>query len=186
MGEIFVQTFDETLRCIVGVPEGLCVFNKTCGKALAMEHNGDVYSCDHFVTPEYKVGNVNEEPLLKILNKPQQVRFGHDKFDTLPQYCLQCDFLKLCYGECPKNRFVRTPDGQDGLNYLCAGLKLYFSHTKPYFEQMAGLLSLGRPASEVMRPESPRPRLAQDNLGANSACPCGSGKKYKRCCGRKN
>lgn len=185
VGEIFVQTFDETLRCMVGVPEGLCVFNKTCGKALAMEHNGDVYSCDHFVTPEYKVGNINEQPLLKILNNERQAEFGRDKFDSLPQYCLQCEFLKRCYGECPKNRFIRTPDGQEGLNYLCEGLKTYFSHTKLYFERMAGLLSVGRPPSEVMRPKFPPLPVVRDNLGANSACPCGSGRKYKRCCGRK-
>jgi uncharacterized protein len=188
VGRVYVQTFEETLRCLMGGTEGLCVFNKTCGDALAMEHNGDLYSCDHFVTPDYKLGNVRETPLLEILNQPEQKKFGQDKFDTLPNYCLECDYLKYCYGECPKNRFIETPDGQPGLNYLCAGLKTYFAHTMPYFRMMGDLLRAGKPPADIMqafrstRRSKPPARRGASAMGPNDPCPCGSGRKFKRCC----
>ena len=106
----------------------LCVFQPTCGGALAMEHNGDVYSCDHFVEEGYKLGNITETPMAELVASPAQRKFGQDKLDTLPQFCLDCDVRFACHGACPKDRFIRTPDGEPGLNYLCAGYKAFFHH----------------------------------------------------------
>ncbi|HEV2499184.1 MAG TPA: anaerobic sulfatase-maturation protein [Terriglobia bacterium] len=186
VGRAYVQIFDVALEMWLGLPASLCVFRETCGSALALEHNGDLYSCDHFVYRENKLGNIMENPLELLVTSDQQVKFGLDKRDTLPRYCRECDVRFACNGECPKHRFIRTPDGEDGLNYLCAGYKFFFHHIDPYMRFMASELRAKQAPANVMR----WTRL-QDSLraqgrrpGRNDLCPCGSGLKYKKCCGR--
>jgi uncharacterized protein len=149
VGQVFVNSFDAALGSWVGQPS-LCIFQKTCGKALALEHNGDLYSCDHFVEPAYLLGNINKTHMIDLVMSEQQQKFGQDKFDTLPKYCLECPVLFACYGECPRNRFIHTPDGEPGLNYLCAGFKLFFQHIDHPMRLMADLLRRGHYADEVM------------------------------------
>ncbi|RPI33919.1 MAG: anaerobic sulfatase maturase [Chloroflexota bacterium] len=149
VGKIFVQSFDAALANWLGQPS-LCIFQRTCGNALALEHNGDLYSCDHFVEPTYLLGNIQETHMIELVSSDQQRKFGQDKFDSLPQYCRKCEVLFACYGECPRNRFIHTPDGEPGLNYLCAGYKLFFNHINHPMSIMAELLRRGRYADEVM------------------------------------
>jgi uncharacterized protein len=184
----YVQIFDVALESWLGVPASLCVFRETCGSAMAMEHNGDLYSCDHFVYPENKLGNIMERPLESLVASAQQVKFGLDKRDSLPRFCRECDVRFACHGECPKRRFIRTPDGEAGLNYLCAGYKLFFHHIDPYMRFMAGELRQQRPPANVMQWARHRDaEQARQNPaarpGRNDLCPCGSGRKYKKCCG---
>ena len=150
VGEYFVQIFDVALESWLGIQQSLCVFNETCGRALAIEHNGDLYSCDHYVYPENKLGNIIEQPLESLIYSEQQIKFGKDKKDTLPEYCLNCEVKFACNGECPKHRFIETPDGENGLNYLCAGYKKFFNHINPYMKFMANELVNKRPASNIM------------------------------------
>ncbi len=150
VGKVFVQHFDAALANWLNVPASVCVFSKTCGAALALEHNGDLYSCDHFVEPEYKLGNIQETPMLEMIASEKQQQFGQAKFTTLPQYCRNCAVRFACHGGCPKNRFVETPDGEPGLNYLCAGYKAFFTHIDQPMKMMAELLRQGRYADEVM------------------------------------
>lgn len=150
VGTVYVITFDVALGSFMG-QHNACIVSPTCGAALTMEHNGDVYSCDHFVEPEYRLGNVNETPLQTLVTSEKQQRFGRSKFETLPKYCKECPVLFACYGECPRNRFIKTPDGDDGLNYLCAGYKAFFTHIGPSMRIMAGLLRRGRFADEIMQ-----------------------------------
>ncbi len=139
VGKVFVQSFDAALANWMGQPS-LCIFQPTCGNALALEHNGDLYSCDHFVEPAFLLGNIQETHMIDLVSSDQQRKFGQDKFDTLPQYCRDCEVLFACYGECPRNRFIHTPDGEPGLNYLCAGYKLFFKHIDHPMRIMAELL----------------------------------------------
>jgi uncharacterized protein len=134
IGEIKIQLFQEALRKAFNQDHTLCVFKKTCGGVPVLEHNGDFYSCDHYVNKEHLVGNISEKSLLEMLESKQQYRFGQAKWDSLPNYCLQCEVLDMCNGECPKNRFISTPDGEPGLNYLCAGYKKFFLHCLPFIE----------------------------------------------------
>ncbi len=150
VGEYFVQIFDVALESWLGFQQSLCVFNETCGKALAIEHNGDVYSCDHYVYPEYKLGNIIEHPLESLVFSIKQKEFGQNKKENLPEYCQNCEVRFACNGECPKHRFIKTPDGQDGLNYLCAGYKKFFNHIDPYMKFMANEIKNKRPAANVM------------------------------------
>jgi uncharacterized protein len=183
---VYVQMFDVALANWYGEPSGLCVFSKTCGIALALEHNGDLYSCDHFVEPQHKLGNINQTHMIELIASDQQLKFGRDKFDTLPQYCLDCDVRFACHGACPKDRFINTPDGQPGLNYLCAGYKLFFHHIDQTMQLMVRLLRQNRAPSEVMRLYADRDQKWQELLaktGRNDPCPCGSGKKFKNCHG---
>ena len=150
VGKYFVQLFDVALESWLGLEPSLCVFKRACGRAVALEHNGDVYSCDHFVNPENKLGNIMEHPLSALVASSRQTQFGRDKYDRLPRYCRQCDVRFACNGECPKNRFVRTPDGEAGLNYLCAGYKMFFRHIDPYMRFMANELCEGRVAANVI------------------------------------
>lgn len=184
VGRYYVQLFDVSLEMWLGMQPGVCVFRETCGDAMAIEHNGDLYSCDHYVYPENRLGNIMEHPLESLVNSPQQQAFGTEKRDRLPAYCLNCEVRFACHGECPKHRFVMTPDGESGLNYLCAGYKKFFSHVDPYMKFMANELRNERPPANVMRwaHEKDRgfPSLSPDR---NDPCPCGSGKKYKKCCG---
>jgi uncharacterized protein len=182
----YVQIFDVALELWLGLPASLCVFRETCGSAMAMEHNGDLYSCDHFVYPENKLGNIMQSPIESLVGSPQQTKFGLDKRDTLPRYCRECDVRFACNGECPKHRFIHTPDGEAGLNYLCAGYKLFFHHIDPYMRFMANELRHRRAPANVMQWARERQILEarQNPPGRNELCPCGSGLKYKKCCGR--
>lgn len=151
VGRYYVQLFDATLACVVGVPPGVCLYAQTCGHALVMEHNGDVYACDHFVYPEYCLGNLNTHSLVGMMLSAQQTAFGQAKQQALPAVCRACPYVSLCNGECPKNRFCYTPDGEYGLNYLCEGLKLYFEHTLPFMQAMAHELNNKRSPAGIMQ-----------------------------------
>lgn len=150
VGSYFIQYFDSTLANWVGQQPGVCTLAKTCGHAGVMEFNGDIYSCDHFVYPEYKLGNIRSQTLTQMMYSPQQIKFGNDKYDKLPRQCKECQFLFACYGECPKNRIVKTKDGEDGLNYLCQGYYRFFKHVAPYMDFMKNELENGRPPANVM------------------------------------
>ncbi len=151
VGEYFVVTFDCVLANWMRVPPPICVSAETCGHAGVVEFNGDVYSCDHYVFPEYRLGNIESSSLATMMNSEFQLKFGKDKRDTLPAYCRRCEFLDLCNGECPKNRILVTPDGEHGLNYLCKGFKMFFRHVEPAMDFMARELMENRPASNVMQ-----------------------------------
>lgn len=160
VGTVFVQMFDAALASWVGAPAGMCIFSETCGSAVALEHNGDLYSCDHFVEPRHLLGNIRKVHMLQLVASDQQRAFGDAKRDTLPRYCRECAVRFACHGECPKNRFLQTPDGEEGLNYLCAGYKTFFTHVDRPMRVMAKLLRLGRYADEIM------PLLAAQEEGA--------------------
>jgi len=185
VGKYFVQLFDVTLESWLDLEQSLCVFRQTCGQAMAVEHNGDIYSCDHYVYPENKLGNLMEKSLEALVNSAQQTHFGLDKRETLPRYCRECEVRFACNGECPKHRFIRAPDGEEGLNYLCAGYKLFFKHVDPYMRLMAEELRHLRPAANVMQSIRLQDLQAvgKKQVGRNDPCNCGSGKKYKKCCG---
>jgi len=159
VGKVFVQHFDAALASWVGVPPAVCVFRETCGGALALEHNGDLYACDHFVEPGYRLGNITETHMIDLVVSPAQRKFGQDKRDTLPRYCRECDVRFACHGECPRNRFILTPGGEPGLNYLCAGYKAFFHHIDRPMKLMAELVRRGHYADEVMA------LLARDRRG---------------------
>lgn len=150
VGEYFVQIFDATLANWIGEQPGVCSMARTCGHAGVMEYNGDVYSCDHFVFPEYKLGNIRTHTLIEMMFSERQQKFGNDKFEKLPKQCRNCKYLFACNGECPKNRFAITADGEPGLNYLCAGYRKYFEHVAPYMDFMANELKNQRPPANVM------------------------------------
>ncbi|MCC7078668.1 MAG: anaerobic sulfatase maturase [Acidimicrobiia bacterium] len=173
VGTMFVSMFDAALASWLGLPAGMCIFAETCGDAVALEHNGDLHACDHFVEPRYLLGNITDTHMLELLASPRQREFGTAKRDTLPRYCRECAVRFACNGECPKNRFTRTPDGEFGLNYLCAGYKTFFEHVDGPMRLMADLLRQGHHADEVMRILTKAPR--------NGPCPCGSGRKAKLC-----
>lgn len=186
VGKFYVQIFDIALEAWYGNEPSLCVFRETCGDAMAIEHNGDLYSCDHYVYPENKLGNIMQEHLSVLINKPQQQKFGIDKLMKLPKFCLDCEVRFVCNGECPKHRFIQTPDGEDGLNYLCAGYKKFFTHIDPYMKFMADELKQERAPANVMKWAKEKDAgFPSFNLGRNDLCPCGSGKKFKLCCGGK-
>jgi uncharacterized protein len=185
VGQVFVQIFDVTLGSFVG-QHNLCIFSPTCGNALALEHNGDLYSCDHYVEPDYLLGNIEETHMIELVASDKQRQFGQDKLESLPRYCLECDVRFACHGGCPRNRFIETPDGEPGLNYLCAGYQIFFRHVRRPMGIMANLLRQGRYAEEIMKlyadeESPPEPEFA--GVGRNTLCPCGSGKKYKLCHG---
>ena len=173
IGDVFVSQFDAALASWVGVPPALCVFRETCGDAVALEHNGDVYSCDHFVEPDHLLGNIATTHLVELVASPQQRAFGAAKRDGLPGQCQRCEVRFACHGECPKNRFTTTADGEVGLNYLCAGYYDFFTHVDGLMRIMADLLRSGRYADEV--------RGVLATAGRNDPCPCGSGRKAKQC-----
>ena len=175
VGTVFVQLFDVTLATWCGLPSTLCIFRETCGDALALEHNGDLYSCDHFVEPDHLLGNIVTTTMVELVRSPKQRAFGQAKADSLPDFCRTCEVRFACNGECPRNRFALTPDGQPGLNYLCAGYKSFFTHVDGPMRLMAGLLRDGRYADEI--------RGIFDSAGRNDPCPCGSGRRAKACHG---
>ncbi len=150
VGKFFVQLFDVTLELWLGMQPSLCVFSETCGNALALEHQGDLYSCDHYVYPENKLGNILDDPLASLVATKKQQDFGRAKRDSLPAFCRECDVRFACNGECPKHRFMTTPDGEPGLNYLCAAYKKFFHHVAPYMEFMGREFLNKRPPARVM------------------------------------
>ncbi|MDH6305819.1 uncharacterized protein M2459_003030 [Parabacteroides sp. PF5-5] len=150
VGTYYIQLFDATLANWVGEQPGICSMARTCGHAGVMEFNGDIYSCDHFVFPEYKLGNIYTKTITEMMYSPEQMKFGADKYDTLPTQCKTCNYLFACNGECPKNRFITDANGEPGLNYLCKGYKKYFAHVAPYMDFMKKELLAQRPPANVM------------------------------------
>jgi uncharacterized protein len=157
VGSVYVQLFDATLENWYQGWTSLCVYKATCGTAVALEHNGDVYSCDHFVEPKHKLGNIQETPLIDLVGSPRQRWFGNHKQTSLPKYCRECDVRFACHGGCPKDRFIQTPDGEPGLNYLCAGYKLFFHHVSEPMKKMAALLNAERAPAEIMKGYARKP-----------------------------
>lgn len=151
VGKIFVEIFDCTLANWMGVSPGICAYSKECGHAGVMEHNGDVYSCDHFVFPEYKLGNIRDQSLIDMLYGEQQQEFSRLKHSSLPRQCKECDMEFACHGECPKNRFMKDKYGDSGLNYLCLGYYHYYQHVAPYMDYMKQELMAQRPPSNIMK-----------------------------------
>ena len=182
VGRHYVQIFDVTLGNWIGAGSSLCVFSEKCGAALAIEHNGDLFSCDHYVYPQYRLGNVMTQSLGDMANSPQQVKFGNDKSATLPRYCIECEVRFACHGECPKHRFINTPDGEPGLNYLCAAYKRFFNHVAPHMKTMGQLLKQQLPPAQIMEILAQQEQAERwQTAGRNDPCPCGSGKKRKNC-----
>jgi len=137
IGKVKVQIFEEAVRTAFNQEHSLCIFRPTCGDIPVVEHNGDFYSCDHYVDVEHRLGNITETPLVELLESPAQREFGEAKMDALPRYCRECEVRSMCNGECPKNRFITTPDGELGLNYLCEGYKRFFTHCQPFVSEVA-------------------------------------------------
>jgi uncharacterized protein len=186
VGCVFIQSFDVALEKWFGAPPSLCIFAPHCGTTPIMEHNGDVYVCDHFVEKKYLLGNMIQTPITALITSDTLVKFGREKQDRLPQYCRDCDVLFACNGECPRNRFIQAPDGEAGLNYLCEGYRLFFHHINRPMRIMAELLSRNvAPASimKVLHEEDLSRAFAKAKR--NELCPCNSGKKFKHCHGKK-
>jgi uncharacterized protein len=181
VGDVFVQMFDTALAHWLGMDQaGLCVHAKTCGSALALEHNGDLYSCDHYVEPDYLLGNIADgRTMLDLVDSPAQKAFGNAKLNTLPQYCRECDVLFACNGGCPKDRFATTPDGEPGLNHLCAGYRAFFGHVGAPMRFMAERLRAGLDATAL------RDWYATVDAGRadGDACTCASGREFRHCHG---
>ena len=182
IGRVNIQNFDEATRPFLGMEHALCVSAQICGNIVVLEHNGDVYSCDHFVDAQHRLGNIRETPLAELLESPALLEFGRNKRERLPRYCQQCDVLALCNGGCPKDRLVRTPEGEDGLNYLCPGLKRFYTHSRPYLQKLAWHRRSGEPIEHYMRSLNSEDAAAVPKANRNDPCPCGSGRKYKKCC----
>lgn len=206
VGPVKIQIIEETARAGYEQDHSLCIFRKTCGDVPVIEHNGDVYSCDHFVDSDHRLGNIMENSLADLLERPEQIAFGLKKQEALPLYCRECNVLEMCNGGCPKDRFIKTPDGETGLNFLCAGYKRFFEHCRPFVLKVA---EINREAMEEFeknphrwekafpfKPEvekhyGPEPiqfdkpetiKSKMKKIGRNAPCPCGSGRKYKKCC----
>ena len=181
IGRVKVQIFEEAARTAFGQEHSLCIFRPICGDIPVIEHNGDFFSCDHFVDAEHCLGNIQETPLAELLESPTQRAFGQAKLDTLPRYCQACEVRAMCNGGCPKNRFLQTPDGETGLNYLCAGYKRFFNHCRPFVAELAAQWR-----RQPLERQMPRAQVTgartHTKMGRNDPCPCGSGKKYKNCC----
>ncbi len=187
VGKVYVQTFEAAVRNWMRMPtSGMCVFEETCGYGLALEHNGDLYSCDHFVEPDYLLGNIEAENMLKLVDSERQYQFGQDKRDTLPKYCLECDVRFACHGECPKNRFISTPEGEPGLNYLCAGYKAFFHRIDEPVKIIGTLLRTNRPAAQVMDILAGEKEVLEREFilsKPDENCPCKSGLAFRDCHG---
>lgn len=179
IGTVYVQEFDTALANWHGEPGGMCVHAETCGHQLALEHNGDLYSCDHFVEPEFLLGNIDDRRLAELVSSPRQVGFGQAKLDTLTQFCRDCELLGVCHGGCPKDRFAVAPSGEPGQHYLCPSYQAFFGHVARPMAAMCGLLRANRAPAELMRSYA-----TQDaRRGRNDPCTCGSGRKWKHCHG---
>jgi len=180
VGTVYVQLFDVTLEAFFG-RHLLCIHAPTCGYGPALEHNGDLYSCDHFVEPDYLLGNIHQTHMVELMAKPEQRRFGQDKRDTLTTQCQDCKVRHLCNGGCPKDRFITSKTGEAGHNYLCAGLEAFFMHTGPAFSAMAQLLQQNKAPADVMATV----KAEDQRRGPYVPCPCGSGEKFRFCHGPK-
>ena len=179
-GRLMVQIFDEASRPARGLDHSLCIFRETCGDIPVVEHNGDFFSCDHFVDEEHRIGNIRQTPLSELLESPSQRAFGRMKRDALPRYCRECEVREMCNGGCPKDRFVLTPDGEPGLNYLCPGFRQFFNYSKPHLSKPVFQRRVGHSGGGETRPVPPV--RSESKGGRNDPCPCGSGRKYKKCC----
>jgi uncharacterized protein len=178
VGKVYVQLFDVTLEAYFG-RHMLCIHAPTCGYGPALEYNGDLYACDHFVEPGFRLGNIHKTHMLELVASPLQRKFGEDKRDTLTQQCRTCEVLPLCNGGCPKERFMPAKDGEPGQNYLCEGLYKFFKHTQPAMRRMAQLFQQGRAPAEIMTTLT-----AEDaRRDVYAPCPCGSGRKFRFCHG---
>ena len=182
IGRIEVQNFEEACRPARGVEHSLCIQREKCGDIPVVEHNGDVYSCDHFVDSRHRLGNIREQPLIDLLESPEQRAFGDAKLETLPRFCRICEVRALCHGGCPKDRFIQTPDGDPGLNYLCAGFLRFYRLVVPYSLKLAALARAGEPPQHLMAELASAEEHGASLAGRNDPCPCGSGRKYKKCC----
>jgi uncharacterized protein len=178
VAKVFVQLFDVTLEAYFGSYR-LCIHAPTCGYGPALEYNGDLYSCDHFVEPDYKLGNIHEKHMLEMVASPEQQKFGRDKQDTLTMQCQRCEVRRLCNGGCPKERFSMSRYGEPGQNYLCSGLELFFTHTRPAMEEMARLVQQNRAPAEIMQ----KMAAADERRGPDNPCTCGSGERFADCHG---
>jgi len=178
IGRVQVQIFEEAAGTALGREHQLCVFRPTCGDIPVIAHNGDFFSCDHFVDSDHRLGNIRETSLVALLESSVQRSFGRAKQDGMPLYCRQCAFLSMCNGGCPKDRFISTPAGDAGLNYLCSGYRRFFAHCQPFLSELAGLRF--DPSAEQRTPL--RRNGPGGKTGRNDPCPCGSGRKYKKCC----
>jgi uncharacterized protein len=181
IGEVKVQIFEQAAGTALGREHTLCIFKRSCGDVPVIEHNGDFFPCDHFVDEEHRLGNIRETSLVDLIESPEQRAFGRAKWDTLPRCCLECDVLPLCNGGCPKDRILRTPDGEAGLNYLCEGYKRFFTYCQPFLAELAALAHT-EPGGGQGTPSARMRNRARPKTGRNDPCPCGSGRKYKRCC----
>jgi uncharacterized protein len=181
IGAIKIQIFEEATRVAFRQAHSLCIFRPVCGDVPAVEHNGDFFSCDHFVDPEHRVGNIRDTSLGRLLESPEQRSFGKAKLESLPKYCLSCDVRDMCNGECPKNRIARTPDGEAGLNYLCAGYKRFFTHCRPFVSEVSAQWRRQKVEQQIAPARAASAQTGQ-KPGRNAPCPCGSGLKYKKCC----
>ena len=185
LNRITVQNFLECLFVAGGRPPSLCVMSERCGQVLAVEHDGGVYSCDHFVDAPHCLGNVTTDGLVRLFESSAQSAFGDAKHDTLPKCCTSCEVVSYCQGGCPKDRFIASESGEPGLNYLCAGYRAFYEHVAPYVERMATLVKVGRRPSTIMaelEAVEHDERQAFRAAGRNEPCPCGSGRKFKQCC----
>ncbi|UCB44209.1 MAG: anaerobic sulfatase maturase [Dehalococcoidales bacterium] len=188
VGTVSVDIFDATLAAWAGQPPGVCIFEETCGKALLLEHNGDLYACDYFVEPHHCLGSIKNKRLTEMAISEQQVRFGLAKRDTLPVHCVECQVRFVCHGGCLKNRCLHTPDGEPGLNYLCEGYRDFFSYVGPAMMFMVEELQAERSPTNVMYLIAEQDALLQLSFAGarvNEPCPCGSGLEFKDCHGRK-
>ncbi|NQT78834.1 MAG: anaerobic sulfatase maturase [Candidatus Aminicenantes bacterium] len=181
IGQIKVQIFEEAARTAFNQEHSLCIFRPTCGDVPVIEHNGDFFSCDHFVDAEHKLGNIRKTPLVELLESPAQRAFGQAKLETLPRYCRTCDVRAMCNGGCPKNRFLQTPDGEAGLNYLCTGYKRFFNHCRSFVAEVSDQWRR-QTLKKQISPEQAAGVQTSSKPGRNDPCPCGSGLKYKKCC----
>jgi len=169
VGRVYVQLFDASLANWAGTPAGICVYTETCGQALALEHTGDLYACDHFVEPGYLLGNIQDTHMIELVASERQIKFGRDKRDALPRFCSECEVRFACHGGCPRNRFLKTPQGEPGLNYLCAGYKLFYKHIGEAMGIMTNLLRQNRAPAEIMRWYATQDaRRAQEGAGTHS------------------
>ncbi|RMD74897.1 MAG: anaerobic sulfatase maturase [Lentisphaerae bacterium] len=196
IGKVYVQHFELMVSLAMGYPASLCVHSRICGRSVAIEHNGNLYSCDHFVNPEDLLGNIMQTHVREMVDGKKQTQFGLNKSATLPRQCRECKYLTWCYGGCPADRVKRDKYGEPGLNYVCEGYYRFYDYTKPYFDAIAAAIHHQRPASDYQyfmnkKPTSPPAMLpgsmpaGSGKIGRNQSCPCGSGRKYKNCCGRR-
>jgi uncharacterized protein len=181
IGRVKIQIFEEMAEKALGMEQALCIFQKTCGNVPVIEHNGDFFSCDHFVDVEHRMGNIRETSLAELLESPAQRAFGEEKLNGLPRCCQSCDVLAMCNGGCPKDRFLKTREGESGLNYLCAGYKRFFNHSRSFVAELSALRQRQSPDGQTT-PAPAGDTGTTNKTGRNDPCPCGSGRKYKKCC----